>query len=82
MMSMSVKTDDSVITRLLDENAEYGQLNEEHIDLKTKVERLRQKKHLSPEEDYELAQLKKKKLAGKDRMERIIMEARASMESQ
>lgn len=79
---MSVKTDDSVITRLLDENEEYGKLNEEHRDLKTKVEQLRQKKHLSPEEDYELAQLKKKKLAGKDRMEKIVLEARANIESQ
>ncbi len=76
---MSVKTDDSVITRLLDENEEYGQLYEEHIDLKDKVGRLRQKKHLSPEEDYELKQLKKKKLAGKDRMEKIILEARANI---
>ncbi|VAX19141.1 hypothetical protein MNBD_NITROSPINAE03-1797 [hydrothermal vent metagenome] len=76
---MSVKTDDSVITRLLDENEEYKQLNEEHMDLKSKVELLRQKKHLSPEEDYELAQLKKKKLVGKDRMEKIIFEARANM---
>ncbi|HEB72286.1 MAG TPA: DUF465 domain-containing protein [Nitrospirae bacterium] len=76
---MSVKTDDSVVTRLLDENEEYIQLNEEHMDLKSKVELLRQKKHLSPEEDYELAQLKKKKLAGKDRMEKIVFEARANM---
>lgn len=79
---MSVKTDDSVITRLLEENEEYGQLNEEHIALKIKVEQLRQKKHLSPEEDYELAQLKKEKLAGKDRMEKIVLEARASLQSQ
>ena len=79
---MSVKTEDSVITRLLDENAEYRQLNDEHIDLKSKVGDLRQKKHLTPEEDYELKQLKKKKLAGKDRMEKIVLEARASMESQ
>jgi uncharacterized protein YdcH (DUF465 family) len=82
MMSMSVKTDDSVITRLLDENEEYGQLNGEHIVLKTKVEQLRQKKHLSSEEDYELAQLKKQKLAGKDRMEKIVLEARANIGSQ
>jgi len=76
---MSVKTDDSVITRLLEENEEYRQLNEEHVALKSKVELLRQKKHLSSEDDYELAQLKKKKLAGKDRMEKIVFEARASM---
>ncbi len=67
-----------VTTKLLNENDEYRELHEEHIQLKSKVDELKSKKYLTPEEDLELKQLKKLKLAGKDRMEQMVLEAKAN----
>ncbi|MGK7344660.1 MAG: YdcH family protein [Candidatus Nitrospinota bacterium M3_3B_026] len=64
-----------IVSRLLSENDEFKRLYEEHQDLEEKVERLASRKAVSPEEEIEMVRLKKLKLAGKDRMERIIQEA-------
>ena len=79
---MRVETpNDPVTIRLLTENKEYRGLYEEHRMLEGKLEEMSQKRLLSPEEDLELKQLKKLKLAGKDRMERLIYKAREGLDN-
>ncbi|HJM81982.1 MAG TPA: YdcH family protein [Nitrospinota bacterium] len=69
-------TDDSldpIIVKLLDENVEFKQAFDEHTSLKEKVDMLEQKKFLTPEEDFELRQLKKQKLSAKDKWEGMVI---------
>ncbi len=64
--------DDEVTQRLLEENAEFRQLKEEHNWFHRKVEDLDKKSFLTPTERQQREELKKKKLALKDKMEAII----------
>jgi len=64
--------DDEVQQRLLDENAEFRQLKEEHNWFHRKVEDLDKKSFLTPTERQQREELKKKKLALKDKMEKIM----------
>jgi uncharacterized protein YdcH (DUF465 family) len=64
--------DDEVQQRLLDENAEFRQLKEEHNWFHRKVEDLDKKSFLTPTERQQREELKKKKLALKDKMETIM----------
>jgi len=64
--------DDEVQQRLLDENAEFRQLKEEHNWFHRKVEDLDKKSFLTPTERQQREELKKKKLALKDKMEAIM----------
>ncbi len=73
---MPTETHDPVEVQLLSENDEYRKLYEAHIKYKVQVEQFAQKKYLTPEEEYELKQIKKLKLAGKDRMTRILLQAK------
>jgi uncharacterized protein YdcH (DUF465 family) len=64
--------DEEVQQRLLDENAEFRQLKEEHNWFHRKVEDLDKKSFLTPTERQQREELKKKKLALKDKMETIM----------
>jgi len=64
--------DDEVTQRLLDEDAEFRQLKEEHNWFHRKVEDLDKKSFLTPTERQQREELKKKKLALKDKMEAIM----------
>jgi len=64
--------DEEVQQRLLDENAEFRQLKEEHNWFHRKVEDLDKKSFLTPTERQQREELKKKKLALKDKMEAIV----------
>jgi len=64
--------DEEVTQRLLDENAEFRQLKEEHNWFHRKVEDLDKKSFLTPTERQQREELKKKKLALKDKMEKIM----------
>ena len=64
--------DDEVQQRLMDENAEFRQLKEEHNWFHRKVEDLDKKSFLTPTERQQREELKKKKLALKDKMEAIM----------
>jgi uncharacterized protein YdcH (DUF465 family) len=64
--------DDEVQQQLLDENAEFRQLKEEHNWFHRKVEDLDKKSFLTPTERQQREELKKKKLALKDKMETIM----------
>jgi uncharacterized protein YdcH (DUF465 family) len=45
---------------------------EEHLELEKQLDRLRQKPHLTPEEEVEQKRIQKVKLAGKDRIMEIV----------
>ncbi|MDH4183690.1 MAG: YdcH family protein [Nitrospinota bacterium] len=74
---MTAKSIDSIEASLLKENDEYRKLHQEHAHYEEALEKLDQKKFLTPEDDLEFKRLKKLKLAGKDRMEQIRAEAEA-----
>jgi uncharacterized protein YdcH (DUF465 family) len=64
--------DEEVTQRLMDENEEFRQLKEEHNWFHRKVEDLDKKSFLTPTERQRREELKKKKLALKDKMETIM----------
>ena len=57
--------------RLLHNNDQYRQLAEQHHQLDNRLHELTDKHYLSPTEQIEEVNLKKRKLALKDRMEAI-----------
>jgi uncharacterized protein len=67
-----IMKDEEVTKRLLDENEEFRQLKEEHNWFHRKVEDLDKKSFLTPTERQQREELKKKKLALKDKMEAMM----------
>jgi uncharacterized protein len=59
---------------LLKENAEFRRAHDDHRDCEKAIDAIRGKSHLSPADVDEERELKKKKLALKDRMYRLIAE--------
>lgn len=55
----------------LDQLQEYSQLAAEHSSLESQLEKLRQQRFLTPEEEIEAARLKKLKLHLKDAMRQM-----------
>jgi uncharacterized protein len=65
------------IERLAPRNAELRQLWEEHRQLEQELERLRGQRFLTPGEEQRQRQLRKIKLAGRDRIQAILRAHRA-----
>ncbi|MGQ9470519.1 MAG: DUF465 domain-containing protein [Candidatus Aminicenantales bacterium] len=65
--------------RLLRESEEFRRLVEEHRRCEERLEVLKTKGHLSEEEQLEERQLKKKKLALKDKMYILMQERQKSL---
>ena len=65
------KPDQDLIERLLKEDEEYKKLHEAHLAFEERIEAL-QKRPPSTEIHFEIESLKKQKLQGKDKMERIL----------
>ncbi len=61
---------------LLQSNAEFQRLVEEHARYDRELAELLRKRHRRPEDEIEKARLKKLKLQTKDRMEELIHECR------
>ena len=61
-----------VRARLLQTDAEFHQLSEQHGELEGRLHELKAKAHLSESEQVEEVTLKKRKLQLKDRMESIV----------
>ena len=61
---------------LLQQNDQYRQLAEQHLQLDHRLHELTDKPYLSPSEQLEEVTIKKRKLALKDRMEAIAREFR------
>lgn len=64
--------EEAQIRSLLDADPELRRYYDEHVELKQRLEVLRQKAFLTEEEEIEQKQIQKQKLAGKDRMMEIL----------
>jgi hypothetical protein len=67
MTSLNSVTRESLLTS----NEEYRRLQQEHVELESRLKALSDKVVLSDAEQVEESRLKKLKLAGRDRMEQI-----------
>lgn len=68
------KKDLDRIAEIADKNAEVKMLWEEHLLYEKQLEKLEKKHARSPEEDRVMRELKKKKLAGKTRLQKLLDE--------
>ena len=70
--------DVALIERLLPRNAELRRLWEEHRRLDRELGTLLEQRFLTPEEEARSQEIRKIKLAGRDRIEAILREHRAA----
>ena len=66
-----------LVEQLVNENPRFRKLFEEHQIIEKELVQFDDRPHLSPEEELERKKVQKLKLAGKDEMERILLEKRA-----
>ena len=67
--------DQNVLRTLLDSNPRFRMLYEEHSLFERRLAEFEKKSFLSPQEEVEILNVKKMKLAGKDEMERLVVSA-------
>jgi uncharacterized protein YdcH (DUF465 family) len=65
-----------LVERLMKENEDFLKAKQVHAQLAKQLEELEKKPFLTPQDEMEIKILKKKKLAFKDQMERILMQYR------
>jgi uncharacterized protein YdcH (DUF465 family) len=65
-----------LIERLMKENEEFSKAKQAHGQLAKQLDELEKKPFLSPQDEVEIKILKKKKLALKDQMEKILVKYR------
>jgi len=68
--------EDELIERLMREDREFLKAKQIHTQLANQLEELEKKPFLTPQDQMEIKILKKKKLAAKDQMEKILMQYR------
>lgn len=68
--------EEELIDRLLRENEEFLKAKKAHMELARQLEELEKKPYLTPQDEIEIKIIKKKKLAWKDEMEKILMKYR------
>jgi uncharacterized protein len=68
--------EDELIERLIRENEEFLKAKQVHTQLAKQLEELENRPFLTPKDEVEIKILKKKKLAFKDQMEKILMQYR------
>ena len=69
-------TKEELIERLMRENEEFLKAKKGHTELSRQLEELEKKPFLTPQDEMEIKILKKKKLAYKDQMEKILVQFR------
>jgi uncharacterized protein YdcH (DUF465 family) len=72
---MTVK-EEELIERLIRENEDFLKAKQAHTQLARQLEQLENKPFLTPQDEMEIKILKKKKLASKDQMEKILIQYR------
>jgi len=72
---MGIK-EEELIERLMKEDEEFLKAKQAHTQLAKQLEELENKPYLTPQNEMEIKILKKKKLAAKDQMEKILMKYR------
>lgn len=68
--------EEELIERLMRENGEFSQVKQAHNQLAKQLEELERKSFLTPQDEVEIKIIKKKKLALKDEMEKILIRYR------
>jgi uncharacterized protein YdcH (DUF465 family) len=68
--------EEELIKRLMRENEEFLKAKQAHSQLANQLEELERKPFLTPQDEMEIKIIKKKKLAFKDQMEKILMQYR------
>ena len=68
--------EEALIEKLVRENEEFSKVKQAHSQLKNQLEELERKPFLTPQDEVEIKIIKKKKLALKDQMEKILMQYR------
>jgi len=68
--------EEELIEKLIKENEEFRKAKQTHSDLARQLDVLELKPYLTPQDEIDIKILKKKKLAFKDQMEKILMEYR------
>ena len=68
--------DEELVHRLMRENDEFRKVKEAHTELARQLDELEKKPFLTPQDEIEIKVIKKKKLAFKDQMEKILVQYR------
>ncbi len=68
--------EEALIERLMRENEEFSKVKQAHAQLARQLEELEKKPFLTPQDEVEIKIIKKKKLALKDQMEKILIQYR------
>lgn len=68
--------EEELIERLMRENDDFLNAKQAHTQLAKELEELEKKPFLTPQDEIEIKILKKKKLAHKDQMEKILIKYR------
>jgi len=68
--------EEELIERLMGENGEFLKVKQAHTQLAKQLEELEKKAFLTSQDEMEIKIIKKKKLALKDQMEKILMQYR------
>jgi len=68
--------EEELIGRLMRENEDFLKAKQAHTQLAKQLEELEKKPFLTPQDEMEVKILKKKKLAWKDQMEKILIQHR------
>jgi hypothetical protein len=74
-LKMTTK-EEALIEKLMRENEEFSRVKQAHTQLAKQLEELEKKPFLTPQDEMEIKIIKKKKLALKDQMEKILMQYR------
>jgi hypothetical protein len=74
-MKMKVK-EEELIEKLIKENEEFRKAKQAHSELARQLDEMETKPFLTPQDEIEIKILKKKKLAYKDQMEKILLQNR------
>jgi hypothetical protein len=68
--------EEELTERLMRENEDFLKAKQAHTQLARQLDELEKKPFLTPQDEMEIKILKKKKLAWKDQMEKILMQFR------
>ena len=68
--------EEELIERLMRENEEFQKAKQVHAELAKQLDELEKRPFLTPQDELDMKILKKKKLAYKDQMEKIVMQYR------
>jgi uncharacterized protein YdcH (DUF465 family) len=72
MVTTMEPQDEALISRLIGENPDLKSLVDDHRDFERRLDEMNKRPYLSTEEDLERKRIQKAKLAGKDKIERIL----------